>query len=152
MRVGGGTATDGINENERAGRLTIAAFDDDRMMLSIISETLEMEGYEVHTHQRWDDAHHVVRQVHPDLVMLDLRMGGSETGWKVLDQLALDPETRGIPVILCSGATASLDARRPALLPECGVYVLSKPFDLDVLVGTVEGALAARSPVSVPAS
>ena len=42
-----------------------------------------------------------VKQLRPFAVTLDVMMPGID-GWKVLDILKNDPETRHIPVILCS--------------------------------------------------
>jgi CheY-like chemotaxis protein len=75
------------------------------------------------------------------VVLLDLRLAGDAdcdlSGWKVLDQLVLDPATRDIPVVLTSGAVSAIEARRPAPLADRGVRVLIKPYDLDQLLATV---------------
>lgn len=42
-----------------------------------------------------------VKQVKPFAVTLDIMMPGVD-GWKVLDELKGDPDTRNIPVIICS--------------------------------------------------
>src|SRR3982751_5493256 len=54
--------------------------------------------------------------------------------------LTLDPETRSIPVIVCSAAIQNLRAHEP-LLQKFGVDVLPKPFDLEVLLAKVQSAL-----------
>jgi len=78
-------------------------------------------------------------------VLLDLRFGAQEYGWRILDQLILDPATRCIPVIVTSGAVESLRTHAPALLAQNGLFALPKPFDVDGLLGTVEKALAESS-------
>jgi CheY-like chemotaxis protein len=78
---------------------------------------------------------------------LDRRLGDGEHGWRILDHLTLDPATRRIPVILWSGAHESLHAHAPALLPQHGIFVLPKPFDLGTLLATIDQALAAHPPV-----
>lgn len=111
----------------------IVAVDDDGMLLALLRDLLEGDGYQVVTHTRWQDAHELIKHSQPDVVLLDLRMGEGEMGWRVLDLLLLDPATREIPVVLCSGAVESIEARKPALLPEYGVRILTKPFDLVAL-------------------
>jgi CheY-like chemotaxis protein len=43
----------------------------------------------------------LARQLHPVLITLDVMMPHSD-GWEVLQSLQLDPETKGIPVVICS--------------------------------------------------
>jgi signal transduction histidine kinase/DNA-binding NarL/FixJ family response regulator len=124
--------------------------DNDRALVQLITDLLEHAGHEVNAHPSWQDAYEVVRRTRPDLVILDLRLGDAETGWRVLDRLTLDPETRAIPVILCSGAVASLQTHAPALLFASGVRMLAKPFDRDTLLHLVESTLRKQLPAPPP--
>jgi len=74
-------------------------------------------------------------------VILDLFLHGDTVGWQQLEILTLDPATRGIPVIICSAALASLESARDKLA-RLDVAVLEKPFDLEQLTASVESALA----------
>src|SRR5918911_4501678 len=136
----------------RAGhpRARILVIDDDRALVQLITDHLEHAGHEVHAHPSWQDADEVVKRTRPELVVLDLRLGDAEAGWRVLDRLTLDPETRDIPVILCSAAVASLHAQAPALLPVYGIHMLAKPFDSHTLLRLVESTLAKRLPDPPP--
>jgi CheY-like chemotaxis protein len=100
---------------------------------------LEADGYEV---QASADAFGDVRHANADLVILDLFLHGDSAGWQQLDILTLDPATRGIPVIICSAAIASLGFAR-AQLATLDVAVLEKPFDLEQLSAAVSAAIAA---------
>jgi len=99
---------------------------------------LEAEGYQV---QPSADAFGDIRHARADLVILDLFLHGEAAGWQQLDVLTLDPATRGIPVIVCSAAIASLGEAR-AKLAMLDVAVLEKPFDLEQLSAAVAAALA----------
>ena len=83
----------------------------------------------------------------PDLVLLDLRLGDAENGWRVLDHLTLDPSTRHTPVILWSHVDDVLRAHAPALLPEHGTFVLTKPLKVEKLPGTIGEAFAGYPPI-----
>ena len=74
-------------------------------------------------------------------MILDLFLHGETAGWQQLDVLTLDPATRGIPVIICSAAIASLTTHREKLA-RLDVAVLEKPFDLEQLSAAVASALA----------
>jgi CheY-like chemotaxis protein len=99
---------------------------------------LEAEGYQV---QASADAFGDIRHARADLVILDLFLHGDAAGWQQLDVLTLDPTTRGIPVIVCSAAIASLGEAR-AKLAMLDVAVLEKPFDLEQLSAAVAAAIA----------
>jgi CheY-like chemotaxis protein len=100
-------------------------------------ELLADEGFDVTTCRNWQDAHELVKREQPDVVLLDVRLGDAGHGWCVLDQLALHPATRRIPVILCSGACEALEAQDS----EHGVFVVPKPFDIGTLLETLALAL-----------
>jgi CheY-like chemotaxis protein len=125
-------------------RARIALINDDTTFLALMQELLqEVEGYEVLTCTQWDDAYGFVKEAQPDLVILDIVMGGEEQGWKILELLTLDPRTRPIPLLVCSAAVRSLQEHQ-TLLDRYGVRALPKPFDLDALLDAVEGMLGRR--------
>ena len=102
-------------------RPRIALVNDDTTYLQLMQDVLAgEEGYEVLLCKEGDTAYVFVKEQRPDLVILDIRMGGEETGWKILELLTLDPETRPIPVIVCSAAIGDLQDHEP-LLQQYGV-------------------------------
>ena len=126
-------------------RARIALINDDTAFLELMRELLqEIEGYEVLICKEGDKAYEHVKAQRPDLIILDIRMGGEEVGWTVLELLTLDPETRPIPLLVCSAAIRDLQEHEP-LLRRYGVDVLPKPFDLDALLEKVGAALAGGS-------
>jgi CheY-like chemotaxis protein len=119
----------------------IALINDDTTFLELMHDLLKsIEGYDVLICKESNDAYGFVKEEHPDLVLLDIRMGGEERGWTILELLTLDPTTRPIPVIVCSAAVRQLQEHQP-LLDKFGIDVLPKPFDLDVLLEKVSGGL-----------
>jgi CheY-like chemotaxis protein len=116
----------------------IVVIEDDEDTRTTMTAALEADGYEV---QASADAFGDIKHSHADLVILDLFLHGESSGWQQLDILTLDPATRRIPVVICSGAIASLGhARRK--LAALDVHVLEKPFDLDRLDAVVKAAIA----------
>ena len=118
---------------------TVVIVDDTPELLDLIESLLTDEGYSVIPCQQGDQAHAVIVRARPDLVILDLRMGGVAE-WEVLDALKADGATAGIPVIVCSGAVDELRAAEPRLRA-LGCDILVKPFDIDDLIGRVERAI-----------
>ena len=84
------------------------------------------------------------RKQQPDLAILDIRMEGQDAGWAILECLTLDPKTHSIPLIVCSAAIRELQAHQE-MLDRYGIDVLTKPFDLDLLLEKVATALIRAS-------
>ena len=124
-------------------RARIALIDDDPVLTKLVETLLVEEGFDLIVCSRWQESHDFVLREKPDLVLLDLRLGEDASGWRVLDHLALDPATLRIPVILCSGARQSPAAAAPALLPQHNTFVITRPFDLETLLDTIDRALGA---------
>jgi CheY-like chemotaxis protein len=115
----------------------IAVINDDTAFLDLMRDLLETEGgYETVICREWEDAHRFVKEQRPSLLILDIRIGGEERGWTILNMLTLDPDTRPIPVIVCSAAIQSLHEHQD-LLSKYGICALPKPFDVEALLETV---------------
>jgi CheY-like chemotaxis protein len=119
----------------------VAVINDDTAFLDLMRDLLEEEGgYDVLICKEWDNAYQFVREHLPDLVIQDIRIGGEEHGWTILNLLTLDPLTRPTPIIVCSAAIQSLHAHQE-WLSKYGIKALPKPFDLDTLLDTIEKML-----------
>jgi CheY-like chemotaxis protein len=126
------------------GRTRVAIINDDTAFLDLMRELLEVEeNYDVLVCKEWDNAYQFVRDQEPDLIIQDIRMGGEERGWTILNLLTLDPKTRPTPIIVCSAAVESLHEHQE-WLSRYGIKALPKPFDIDVLLTTIEEVLAAH--------
>jgi CheY-like chemotaxis protein len=126
---------------DRTGRARLVVINDDTPFLELMEALLEgEEGYNVHVRKEWNKAYEYVKEVRPDLVILDIVMGSEERGWNILNLLTLDPETRAIPVLVCSAAVQSLRQHAP-LLERHGITSLAKPFDLEQLLAAVKQML-----------
>src|SRR5262249_36528173 len=79
-----------------------------------------------------------VRQIHPDLVILDVMMPGL-SGFEVLRRLKADPETEPIPVIMLTARSESEDALEG--YDRGAQWYLSKPFDPAELLNYVNNGL-----------
>ena len=131
--------------DEPPRRPRIAVINDDTIFLELMRDLLENEEqYEVCVCKEWDAAHDFVRHNRPDLIIQDIRIGGEEHGWTILNLLTLDPDTRQVPMIVCSAAVTSLHEHQE-LLSRYGIRALPKPFDLDALLSTIQEMIAQSS-------
>ena len=108
--------------------------DDDPVILRLIEVNLDLEGFEVVTADRGEDAITKAREVEPDLILLDLMMP-EMSGWEIAEKLQADAKTSGIPLVFLSARTQDEDRKRGEELGVAG-YV-TKPFDPADLVSTI---------------
>jgi CheY-like chemotaxis protein len=122
----------------------ILALDNDKLILDLLRDRLEDEGYQVSTRVAVDKDLCVVGALQPDLIILDYLWGGEDTGWSYLQALRMDPRTAPIPIVLCTGAIKEVDALQPQL-DQLGVRVVHKPFNIDELLAVIADVLAPHS-------
>jgi DNA-binding NtrC family response regulator len=126
-------AADATAERHEA---TILVVDDEQGIREMLQQAFSEEGYHVLTAENAIQAMDLIEAGTPDLVVSDVMMPVLDGG-----QLAgIVSARQGVPVV---GMTALSTLRREA--DEYFVAVLHKPFNLDVMMSTVEEVLANRS-------
>ena len=86
-----------LNNDKR----TVLCIDDDPKIINLYERYLIPEGYRVVPVVNPAMAREVAKRVKPFAITLDIMMPEID-GWTILEQLKSDPETRNIPVIICS--------------------------------------------------
>ncbi|MFP5310330.1 MAG: response regulator transcription factor [Actinomycetes bacterium] len=118
----------------------VLAVDDDPVIQRLLQVNLEMEGYEVTLAGDGDEAIAKVRELRPDLVLLDVMMPNRD-GWSVCEEMKSDPELKDIPVVFLSARAQDADVLRGRALGADN-YV-TKPFDpidlLELVQDLIEG-------------
>ena len=112
-------------------------------ILDVFRLVLEDEGYRVTTDRFTTElaprvAH--VRELTPDLLVLDLIVNGEAAGWQLLQLLKMDRATRKIPIIVCTAAVRTVDELH-SHLDAMGIKVILKPFDVDHLITVVKSVI-----------
>jgi CheY-like chemotaxis protein len=105
--------------------------DDDPKIRELVSDLLEMEGYDVYTATNGAEALEFLERTTPRLVVLDIRMPVLD-GWGFAR--AVKEQCSALPMLVMSGAE---DAGRCATEIGAAGFV-SKPFDLDDLLSAIE--------------
>jgi CheY-like chemotaxis protein len=81
-----------------------------------------------------------IREVAPDLIILDFLMGDRELlGWQLLQKLKMDRRLDAIPVIVCTAAVKAVSEQQ-GYLTEQGVTIVLKPFNVDQLEEAIRTA------------
>ena len=84
-----------------APRRLIVAIDDDPDVLSLLSQELEEEGYQVVGATRAVEGIAQAKALNPFAITLDIMLPGMD-GWEAISRLKGDPATRDIPLIVLS--------------------------------------------------
>ena len=79
----------------------ILSIDDDEQVISLYERYLKPYGFKVVPLTEPKDALAVAKQLKPFAITLDIMMPEKD-GWQVLQDLKNDPQTRQIPIIVCS--------------------------------------------------
>lgn len=79
----------------------ILIIDDDEKHLITTKALLEEEGYEVITNYGWFGTTNVVREIQPDLVLLDINMPAL-SGDKLSSLLLSNDKTKNVPIVFYS--------------------------------------------------
>ncbi len=118
----------------------ILIVDDEDNVRRMLSTAFALQGFETHCANNGRTALHLFADIHPDVVLMDIRMPEMD-GIKALKEMR-SHETR-TPVILMT-AYAEVETAVEAL--RCGAFdYVIKPFDLDELNLIVQRALQLQS-------
>jgi CheY-like chemotaxis protein len=113
-------------------------------ILGLLRDLLESEGFRVSTMTSLEHDLDAIVEVAPDLITIDYMWSTSDNEWTFLTMMTMDPRTRAIPVILCTGAVSQVMAMEQHL-ESIGVRVVLKPFDIEVFLQVVQDMLGQAS-------
>jgi CheY-like chemotaxis protein len=117
-------------------RQRILVVEDDQDIRSTLVELLQDEGYAVEAVRDGQSALEAVGTLHPSAILLDLMMPVMD-GWAFLSACRGDARCRDIPIVVISAAYNL--HRHVKQLTDQGVRaIISKPFDLQTLLTTVQ--------------
>ena len=118
----------------------VLVVDDDPAIRQLLTDVLEMDGYEVSVAVDGLAAVRQVQALKPDFVILDVMMPGLD-GFGVLDAVRAEPG-EPVPVLMLTAAAES-DANARAWAG--GVdYYLAKPFTADAVLDLIDGVLTGQ--------
>lgn len=110
----------------------VLVVDDDRDILEVIQIILEDQGYDVAITQDGNEVEQKIKDVNPDLILLDIWLAGID-GQDIAAKLKKQKSTKDIPIIMISAVNKSDKIAQNAGVED----FLSKPFDMDELISIV---------------
>lgn len=119
-----------------AGHTLILVIEDDPAIATLICEVLESHSYRCLTATNADEALRQLETVSPALITLDLGLPGI-SGRTLLQLIRAREATAATPVVIIT-AEPTIEAQ----LRGKSQAIIRKPFELDLIVATVERLLA----------
>ena len=114
---------------------TVLVVDDNPKIIDILTASLEIKGYDVRSALTGTAALQSVREVIPEIVILDIMMPGID-GYEVCRNLKDDPSTTGVPVIFLSALGGEINKVKAFNVG--AVDYITKPFHVTEVLARVE--------------
>jgi two-component system, OmpR family, response regulator VicR len=111
---------------------TILVVDDEFLIVDVLVDALEEEGFRVLTASNGRKALEILDKETPSLVVTDFMMPRMN-GLELAQAIRANPDWARIPVILLSGAQGAIARNHPELF----AAVFDKPFRIEKVTGTV---------------
>jgi chemosensory pili system protein ChpA (sensor histidine kinase/response regulator) len=119
-----------MEERGQRRRPHVFAINASPAFLNIIRELFQEEGYTVTTTNFMPNSFAQIEALQPDALIVDVAIG-QEAGWRLLEQLEADADTRAIPILVVS-TDPRLLAYAQAQAERFGSHrFLAKPLNLD---------------------
>ena len=122
--------------------------EDEDALSSLLKYNLEAEGYTVEVHDRGDSAELRLREIVPDLLLLDWMLPGL-SGIELCRRLRLRQETKDLPIIMLT-ARGEESERVRGLQTGADDFIV-KPFSVPELMARIKATLRRANPAATSA-
>jgi DNA-binding response OmpR family regulator len=120
----------------------ILCIEDEQEMIDLIRLILSRRGFEIRGANGGKEGLEIIRNDHPDLVLLDLMMPEMD-GWEVYQQMKADEATKNIPVIIVTARAQSIEKVLGLHIAKVDDYIV-KPFSPQELLTSVDNVLGRK--------
>ena len=117
----------------------IMVVDDEESLRELVKVILEQEGFKVITAKSGQECLDKLKEVKPDLILLDMMMPGM-SGRETCERIRENPETKDLRVVFLTVARFS-EVGKDILSKMNVLDYITKPFDNEDLVKRVKRAL-----------
>jgi DNA-binding response OmpR family regulator len=115
----------------------ILIIDDEKDLTTLTAKRIRASGYDVQCYFEGKDAVDVIREAHPDLILLDLKLP-DVSGMDIYRDVKQNDDLRAIPIIFIS----AMHKEQEYCLNVLGAEgFITKPYDPKILLTTIETAL-----------
>ena len=123
--------------------IRVVYIEDDHDLIDLVSMFLKARGYIVWGATDGQEGLDLVREMKPDIVLLDL-MIPDINGWDIYKKLSADPLTKDLPVVVISAKAEPIDKVLGLHIAKVDGYIC-KPFLPSDLVDCIEQVIKRKS-------
>ena len=134
------TTQNGTASAAAVGSKHIMVVNDTEEIIELFRDILEGMGHRVTATTYAPDELKEIATREPDLVILDLVIGGERVGWQLAQKMRMSRETESIPIVVCTAATEQVREQEGWLTAQA-IKVVLKPFTITELETAVTKAL-----------
>lgn len=109
--------------------------EDDFAQRQLVTQWLELRGFEVELAENGAVGYQKARQWLPDIILMDLRMPNTD-GLAAIEKLRSDPTTQNTPIIVTTAWTLAQYERRALQLG--ADHLFTKPYNFDDLIKIIK--------------
>jgi DNA-binding response OmpR family regulator len=117
----------------------IVCIEDEPEMIELVKIILTRKGYNVHGASEGQEGLDLIRQIKPQLVLLDLMIPDMD-GWEIYQRMKDDESMKDIPVIIVTAKAQSIDKILGLHIAKVNDYI-TKPFSPTELLDSVKNVL-----------
>ena len=111
----------------------VLIIDDETLLVNMYKTVLTADGYEVYSAESGDEGLTKIKDIKPDLVLLDIMLP-KVTGPEILDAMRADPELAKIPVIMLTNLTWTPDPKVLLAKGALDVWLKANTRPMDLLL------------------
>ncbi|MFP4323209.1 MAG: response regulator transcription factor [Anaerolineales bacterium] len=124
---------------QRDNEIKIVCIEDELDMIELVRLILTRKGFGFYSADGGEAGLTLIREVKPQLVLLDLMMPDMD-GWEVYQQMKADEELKQIPVIIITAKAQNIDKILGLHIAKVNDYI-TKPFAPHELLQSIESVL-----------
>lgn len=114
---------------------TVLVVEDADSNAQLVKAALESKGHHVVCARTGEEGVRLARELHPKLILMDLRLPYGMDGWKAIEHIKADSNLASTPIVVISVEILPEDRER-AFAAGCELYY-AKPFSVSQLIDVV---------------
>jgi len=115
----------------------ILIIDDDKLLTNLLERKLSNAGYEVIIATNGDKGIKKIREIIPDLILLDITMPVMN-GYEVIEQMSKEDNIKNIPLVVISNSGEPVEIER---IKKSGIvkdWIVKIKFDIDEVLAIIK--------------
>lgn len=120
-------------------KMTVMIIEDDAALLDLYKTRFEIEGFNVITASRGDEALVIAAKENPNLFMVDIMLPGVD-GLKVIEELKKSPKHKNASIVALTALDLD-DVKKKALAVGADEYLIKSRITLHDIVSTAQDVL-----------